>query len=336
MYVLADTLQLAGFAVGWMWAMNTPIWSLTRHFTTIVLANLIVSGFYLITVGSLVSDEFIAIRSSIALALATGIPFLVWRANARGSWTARLLVVIVILLILVLRSRTALLALPPLLLGSVLAMADGGRRRARLLVLWSGLAAGIVALALAVAPLRDAVITSIGRFGESGLSLDVSADVESDLALPAEMQVDVDRRLQALVALEQFSANPWLGGGYMSTEARTAYFYDRIGLSAHGLPFTLLGELGITGFLVFGWLVYGFFRSVRRYARETANPDERSFCRIAQIAMTGMLFFGLFHQLHQVPTFYVFLAWGYACRARSRGRAAARAPIPAALAGAPA
>ena len=302
--------------LGAIWAANATSWQLSSYFAAFAGAHLCIMAVNLVTQGALVNEAFFAIRSSIAFALATALPLLIWRASERRLLRHRLAVGGSVLLLLVLNSRTALLALPVVIIASSIIVARRRGRSIRLVVMLVFAATTGSALILAVPSLRGAAAASFERFGENSISLDISQDVEHELALPAEQQVDVERRLQALVALQFFTANPLRGGGYMSTAAKTSDVYDREGLSAHGLPSTLLGETGLIGTALFIWIVSQSYRGMRHRLRQADSASERAFHRSVQLTLATMLFFGLFHQLHQIPSFFVLLGWGAAWRPR--------------------
>jgi hypothetical protein len=50
---------------------------------------------------------------------------------------------------------------------------------------------------------------------------------------------------------------------------------------------------------------------MRAASRAAAQLLDRSFFLAVSATMVLMLLFGLFHQLHQTPAFFVLLGWGY-------------------------
>lgn len=311
-YLAGDLLMPTAFVLGLIWAQNTDKEDLGLYFEAMVLANLVVIGYSLLSVGDVIDEAYYAIRSWYGFAFATAIPFLVWRSSIRRSVVARVLLLLCVGLLAVLGSRTGLLALPLLMLGSFLVVWRVSPRRT---LAWFGgfLIASSVTLSIAIqVPSVEATFKeALSRFSSQNLSLDISSNVEEELS--SQEAVDIDRRLQAFTALQSFVESPVLGRGYMSTAAKTEDLYGRE-ISAHGLPFTLLGETGLVGTVLFLLVLRSYFRRLLQLKRLAATPAERGYYLITLLTMGGMLFFGMTQQLHQNPAFFVTLAWAYGLR----------------------
>jgi len=322
-YLATDLLMPTAFVLALIWAQNTDREDLGLFFEMTVLANLLVIAYSLVSVGEVIDESYYAIRSSYGFAFATAIPFLVWRSSLRGSIVARTLLLLCVGLLAILGSRTGLLALPFLLAGSFLIVWRLSPRRA------FGWLAGflttssvVLAIAIQAPGIRESFDSALSRFNQQNLSLDISSQVEEELS--SQDAVDIDRRLQAFAAVQSFLESPIIGRGYMSTAAKTEDMYGRE-ISAHGLPFTLLGETGLIGTVLFLLVLASYFRRLFRLKRLAATPIERGYYLITFLTMGGMLIFGMSQQLHQTPAFFVTLAWVYGLRP-----APASGPMPAA------
>jgi hypothetical protein len=174
---------------------------------------------------------------------------------------------------------------------------------------------GAFLVAFAVVPVfREALTHSFARFsgeGEAGTSFSISSAVLDEMSKAPEDRVDIARRLQLFIALQSFVAHPLLGGGYQST---AAIIMSRFGweVGAHGLPATLLGEMGLAGTAIFVWMIARFYRRINYARARTRDLRRRGFLSTCKLTMLGVLLLGLFHQIHEMPATFVLLAWGYA------------------------
>jgi hypothetical protein len=216
-----------------------------------------------------------------------------------------------VLIILVLGSRAALALAAPVLVASFYSVSEGRLRFIRATARFGVLGLLVALVIWSVPGLRHGAQAALSRFGPENLSFAITPGGAAGV-LTDEIQADLDRRLQAAVALGSFLNRPLTGGGYMSTLSITTAVFGRVGLSAHGLPFTLLGETGLIGTAIFLWFLLGCYRSVRRRLASPLPGTDASFHRILLVTLGAMLFFGAFHQIHQVPSFFVLLGWGYA------------------------
>jgi hypothetical protein len=166
---------------------------------------------------------------------------------------------------------------------------------------------GILALALfalSVPVVRSGASEAIARVIERG---EYVRTEEGD-----EVPADVVRLVSNAVALQSFKAHPIQGGGYYSTLAITTG--EHLAVGAHGLPAVLFGETGLVGAAIFLWLLVRFFRGSALARKRAVTASEQGFWQTAQLAMLGMLLFGLFHQVEQMSQFFVLLSWGYAAK----------------------
>lgn len=310
-YALADMLGPVAFVMGIVWAQNNPARRLSEYITMFVAAHILIAVALMTSSGGLSFDQYDAIRSALGLATVTGLPILIWRAKLRPRVQRVLWPVVSTILILVLGSRAALILVAPVLVASFYSLSEGRLKFIRAALRFGALGLLAVLVIWSVPGLRRGAYAALGRFGPDNLSFAISPG-GGDAVLTDQVQVDFDRRLQAAVALGSFLNRPLTGGGYMSTLSITTNTYGRVGLSAHGLPFTLLGETGLLGTAIFLWFLLGCYRSVKRRLAAPLSRTDASFYRILLVSLAAMLAFGFFHQIHQVPSFFVLLGWGYA------------------------
>jgi len=310
-YVLADLLGPVGFVMGIVWAQNNPPHRLSEYIEMFVAAHLLIAVALMTSSGGLSFDQYDAIRSALGLATVTGLPILIWRAKMRPSVMRVLWPVVSTILILVLGSRAALILVAPVLVASFYSLSEGRLKFIRAALRFGALSLLALLVIWSVPGLRRGAYAALGRFGPDNLSFAI-APGGGDAVPTDQVQVDFDRRLQAAVALGSFLNRPLTGGGYMSTLSITTNTYGRVGVSAHGLPFTLLGETGLLGTAIFLWFLLGCYRSVKRRLAAPLSRTDASFHRILLVSLAAMLAFGFFHQIHQVPSFFVLLGWGYA------------------------
>ena len=325
-WLALDSLLPVVFLLAISWAQNVTAWRLSWYFEMTAVLYSLLGLWFLVTTGGFVDDRFGAVRSGMAAALLTAVPFLFWRLRLRANPYRAALTVWTVLSLLAVGSRSALVLLPVALLGGVW-IAVRTNRRPLSTAFIAALATLVVAGALLAVPaVRAGLAEGLARFSPAHQSLDVSAKVVSELG--RSEAVDIDRRLQAFVALETFLADPALGDGYMNTYMKVQDRFQRE-VSAHGLPFTLLAETGLVGTVLFLLMVASCYRALRRAAQGAASLRERGFMLTLTLTLTVLLLFGLFHQVHQNPTFHVLLGWGYAVAIAARPPRTAASPHPA-------
>jgi hypothetical protein len=307
-YAIADLLQPVAFVIGIVWAQNNPPRRLSEYSAMFVSAHVLIAVTLMVASGGFFFDQYGSIRSALGLALVTGLPMLIWRAKLQRTVLRAALPAVAVLIILVLGSRAALLLAGPVLVASFYAVSEGRLRFLRATARFGVLGLLGVLVIWSVPGLRHGAEAALSRFGPDELSFAITPGGVA----AGDIQADFDRRLQAAVALSSFLSRPLTGGGYMSTLSITTAAYGRVGLSAHGLPFTLLGETGLIGTAIFLWFLLGCYRSVRRRLASSVAGTDASFYRILLVTLGAMLLFGAFHQIHQVPSFFVLLGWGYA------------------------
>lgn len=307
-YAIADLLQPVAFVMGIVWAQNNPPRRLSEYSAMFVFAHVLIAVTLMVASGGFFFDQYGSIRSALGLALVTGLPMLIWRAKLQRTVLRAALPALAVLIILVLGSRAALVLAGPVLVASFYSVSEGRLRFLRATARFGVLGLLGVLVIWSVPGLRHGAQAALSRFGPNELSFAITPGGVA----AGDIQADFDRRLQAAVALSSFLDRPLTGGGYMSTLSITTAAYGRVGLSAHGLPFTLLGETGLIGTAIFLWFLLGCYRSVRRRLASSLAGTDASFYRILLVTLGAMLLFGAFHQIHQVPTFFVLLGWGYA------------------------
>jgi hypothetical protein len=333
-YSVADLLQPVAFVMGIVWAQNNPPRRLSAYSAMFVSAHVLIAVVLVVASSGFFFDQYGSIRSSLGLALVTGLPMLVWRAKLHVTVSRAVLPGLAVLIILVLGSRAALVLTAPVLIASFYSVSEGRLKFIRAAVRLTVFALLGALVIWSVPGLRRGAEAGLQRFGPDNLSFAIAPGA-TDALLTDEVQADLDRRLQAAVALSSFLSRPLTGGGYMSTLSITTAEYGRVGLSAHGLPLTLLGETGLIGTAIFAWFIFGCYRSIRRRLASPVSSADASFHRILLVALGAMLFFGVFHQIHQVPSFFVLLGWGYAADRKVRAPtshlpdSAALEPVPA-------
>lgn len=322
LFLLAVALiNPVAFIISYGWARATSLWMLSFFFELQVLLIVPLAIWYLWTTGRPYDASFGAARSEFALRCVVSIPFLVWRARSRP--TARTIGVLLatLLLILSLDSRSALVVTPMVLFGSLMSIKGSIGRFAvsRTSLILSVI--GLLALCLALPPVREKASRSLSRFGPAETSFSVTSNLYSEVDQPGDARVDIERRLQLFVAFESFISNPMFGGGYQSTYE---IIQQRFGweVSAHGLPSTLAGESGLVGTVVFSFVIVSFFRRIRPRLRTAESEIERGFFKACIWTMVALLLFGLFHQVDQEQSIFVLLAWGFALGTPGRLRPA--------------
>ena len=310
-YAVADLLQPAAFVMGIVWAQNNPPRRLSEYSAMFVSARCSHRGRIDGRVRRVLFRSVWLDPVSRGAGARDRAPDADLASQAATDSAAAVLPALAVLLILVLGSRAALVLAAPVLVASFYSVSEGRLKFIRATVRFGVLGLLGALVIWSVPGLRHGAEAALGRFGPDNLSFAITPG-GADAVLTDEIQADLDRRLQAAVALGSFLNRPLTGGGYMSTLSITTAAYGRVGLSAHGLPFTLLGETGLIGTAIFLWFLLGCYRSVRRrFAFPLARTDA-SFHRILLVTLGAMLLFGVFHQIHQVPSFFVLLGWGYA------------------------
>lgn len=310
----ADLVNLVAFLVAYTWALTASDWDLSGFFELQAIMILPVMLWFLLTIGQLYDPTLGAVRTGFATSCLTSLPFLIWRVRKRVTVRAAVILLLALLILLIGDSRSAILIMPVLLVGAFLFVGDGRISRAHSLAALLGLMVIFLIVAAVVPDLRDAITHSVSRLttaGPAGTSFSISSSLYQEAALPAEARVDIARRLQLFVSLQSFLSHPIFGAGFQST---LAIMRKQVGweVSAHGLPSTLLGETGLVGTAIFVWMIARFFVRVN-YARSLTRSASRSgFYSTCKLTMLGMLLLGMFHQIDQVPSLFVLLAWGYA------------------------
>ena len=297
------------FLVSYAWAKSTSQWALSAFFEFETLLILPIVLWYLVTIGKLYDASLGALRSEFAATCLLSLPFLIWRVRSGGSVRSTAVLLAALGFLLAGDSRSALLIMPVLVLGAVFLVARPRHGRGRLIATAVLLSSLLFAMGASIPGFRDAVSHSWGRFSPTETRLSISPSILDEVAGPADVQVDIERRLQLFISLESFLNHPMLGAGYQSTYVIIRNQFGRE-VSAHGLPSTLLGETGLVGTALFVWMIARFFKRINSATFRSMN--ERSFYSTCKLTMLGMLLLGLFHQVDQSQALFVLLAWGYA------------------------
>lgn len=309
-----DLMNLVAFLVSYAWVLSTSEWALSAYFEVQTLMILPIMLWFLVSVGQLYDTSFGAVRTGFATSCLVALPFLVWRLRLRPNIRTLSLLLFALVILVSGDSRSALLIAPVLLIGAFVFIGESGISRIRSITVLLALVIGFAMVAMLVPDLREAILHSAGRLtsgGPAGTSLSISSALYDEVALPAEARVDIERRLQLFIALQSFLAHPIIGGGFQST---LVTIHDQFGweVSAHGLPSTLLGETGLLGTGIFGFMIWRFFRRMNQSRPLVATPERKGFIGTCKLTMLGILLLGLFHQVDQIPVTYVLLAFGYA------------------------
>jgi hypothetical protein len=258
----------------------------------------------LATTGQLYESDRGSVRTMLAAQMVMALPFIIWRARNRPSYGRYGLVALSVLLLAGGGSRIAPVVGIFTLIVAIAFVQRERRQRLRGMLVASGGILALALIALSVPVVRSGGSEAISRFIESG---EYVRTEEGD-----EVPADVVRLVSNAVALQSFKSHPIRGGGYFSTLAITTD--EHLAVSAHGLPALLFGETGLVGVAIFLWLVVRFFRGTALARKRAVIASEQGFWQTAQLAMVGMLLFGLFHQVAQMSQFFVLLAWGYAAK----------------------
>lgn len=319
-YAASALINVVAFVVSYAWARSASDRALSGYFEFQTYLIVPIVLFFLVTIGQLYDDSLGAIRTGFASTCLTALPFLIWRLRDRMTPVTLVALLLALLFVVTGESRSGLLIAPILVAGSVLFVGGRPGGRARAVALLVALAVVLGAALLLVPGMRDAVLHSWGRFTSEGTNLSISSSILDEITAAPDQRVDIERRLQLFIALQSFLSHPIIGGGYQSTFTT---IHEQFGweISAHGLPSTLLGETGLVGTTIFGWMIVRFFRRVKRARHATANAMRKEFLATCALTMIGLLLLGMFHQVDQNPSLFVLLAWGYAAVGRARADA---------------
>jgi hypothetical protein len=309
-YAGLSLAYLGVFWIGGVWSSNSSPWWLSAFYLWVVLAHLLIAAVSLWRTGFMVDPHYGTIRSAFGFAFVSALPLLMWRAAVAPSLQRHALVYVVIAAAISAGNRAALLLLPLIGIATVVVLARYYQTRRGLSLIGLVLVA-VVPLAIVAFPgVTRGLEETMARFGSNSFSLDISERVEEELRA-VETAADIDRRLQAFVAITSFAQRPITGRGYYSTYIVASREYGREA-GAHGLPFFLLGETGIVGTVLFAGLIIGYYTAVWRKAQSSATDEERAFWLCASLAMAGMLGVGMFQQPWHDPNFYALLGIGLA------------------------
>lgn len=237
------------------------------------------------------------------------IPFL-WAEIIGGKRRrmAMLALTIVLGILFVSRSRTPLAA-ALLVLG--LCFLFIGRSFAQRLKLGMALALIITTLFVALmsfSATRIAVLTFVARVTHEDI-------VTSEVYIPGEPYDPTRGRLDELVAASFMDAQPF-GIGYNTT----GYFFERAYgyyTPLHNIYQIWTFEGGLLCALIMTFVLLRHFGALRRARLRAADHDHEVLARCLMFATVGMLFVGMFHQMHQGPVFYSVLGMALGLRQRA-------------------
>lgn len=126
---------------------------------------------------------------------------------------------------------------------------------------------------------------------------------ENGILYDIEIQDDARERIDDLFAVMSGDAG-WTGIGYGAfPPIYSDYWKDGLEMSLHSIYQVYWLEMGIFGTTAAAIMFTVFF-----YKMWVARADRAA--QVCAISMTGVLLAGMFHQMHETPTMYAFLATG--------------------------
>jgi len=272
----------------------------------IAIAYLFISLAAFAQVGSFVDESKGSIRTIIGNTFLISIPAYVYYVVDRRSAASLILLLATVVVGVLSESRTfTLFAVPVGLACFVLYRLRPGNRAATRRTAVVALAAAIVAFGGYKAAQTG---TGDSRLGSAGTSFSINQQVLDEIKNPKLADADIERRLSLFMALTSFVNSPATGGGFFST----GYYVEQVSkfkTSAHGWPSTLLGEMGIIGTALFGWLVVTALNGFRRALR-AVGASGRPLIYAQLMSFIAVLISGMFHQAYQDVFFYLFAGFG--------------------------
>jgi len=123
--------------------------------------------------------------------------------------------------------------------------------------------------------------------------------------------VDKGRELISRGISEIVFTNQPFGMGYMNFPVWSG---DVLGKSKslHNIYWAWWIEGGVSLVLIVGFIFTCYFYSLLKCIVYSTDIFYRNFCFATIISMVGVLLYGLYHQIHQVPTMYMLLGVGFA------------------------
>lgn len=246
------------------------------------------------------------IRTHVAGLICLSAPVLLARALAARSVLTWLGLTLCFGLVLVNESRSSILIVLPALLYVIKGYSPRFFRATAVLV----------AVAFLVGAAVFASGGSIGRFSAEGSSFELSEALIDELAVGNSEEVDLERRVHAVIAASLFINNPVFGAGYASVLQTFGAQLD-LDVPAHGFIPGMLGELGMVGMALIGVFVWRNLQLLRKDRQ--SRPYEQRFINRGFVAGFGALVaYGEFHQTFEWAYFpmMVGLMIGATVRAR--------------------
>lgn len=248
-----------------------------------------------------------AIRTLLGAYFLVGLPGATYLAFRYRSIMAGAVILAMIAVGADLGSRTFVLISLPAVVLTLMVIGRGSRfmRLAR----WPIIV--ISALAVAAVVLEASNFSAVGvmdKLSGRASSFAVDEATFAEAKDPAAAADDLERRLLVAVGMESFNRSPIFGAGFLSTRYYVGFYYAQE-MTAHGLPFFLLGETGLIGTLIFLIALWVPLTGYYRHAK-LLNFDGASVAYVELITLVVILFNGLFHQVYSDFYFYLFLGIG--------------------------
>jgi len=160
------------------------------------------------------------------------------------------------------------------------------------------------------------------------------ASIDDDVKSDSQYSTVQIRLFMWATAINAFEDNPilgvgaanytWVVGRYQPTEGNwpdSFFRRSRTGQAAHSWYFQILSEQGLVGVTVFGFLIFRFFRGLRRIVKQSVMAENRAddvwrFLSPKLLAlalmgsMIGFLSAGVFLSILTYPHFYYLIGMG--------------------------
>ena len=227
--------------------------------------------------------------------LVMSLPFIYWLIR-RGDRRRYVELCLTLFLIAVAQSRTAYLLVVFLVLAEAFVYGKNLRHFLAECAKFAAILALLVAAAWFLPATKPLVVDGIQRV--------VIMQGDDDTGF------DIERKAMFLVGWEAFSENPWLGIGYHNLGERIGEVFSRE-IESHNILLTLFAECGWPGFVLFGLLIWEFFRRTS-WAKANRNVGSSGFYSACQISLIVGLATGMAFPLLEFPLFYVVLGLGFA------------------------
>lgn len=314
-WVAIDSIEIAVFALGFIVGRNSTSAAITTALMTLVVPSVAIAA-----IMQAVDPNAPRSAQYAGALLAFLPPFAYLRAlTARPRWPAVLSLVLAVVVLLVGRSRTPLATAILLLAIAVVVF----RKTARLTIRDAAIFSAVLVLAtgtlLLVPATRKPVVMMFVRLTHIGV-------VWGDLEVPAEpaenwQRVDLDAVSRALLP----EAIPFgIGYGNFIRRFHNVTGYD---LPIHNIYMSWLIEGGLLSLAAVSFLAWRHVRALSACIGGASTAEERVHGQLIAIASVGILTFGVYHQVHQAPAFWMLLGLGAACGVKDDGDAPYRSAL---------